>query len=53
LLALSTLFTKQHYIFDFITGLAVGLLAWNYLLKPSLHWAATIEAIEYTAKWDE
>ncbi len=53
LLALSTLFTKQHYIFDFITGLAVGLLAWNYLLKPSLHWAATIEASEYTAKWDD
>lgn len=52
LLSVSILFTKQHFVFDLISGVIVGILAWKYMLKPSLEWASSSDAKAYTAKWD-
>ncbi|MDP6837822.1 MAG: phosphatase PAP2 family protein [Planctomycetota bacterium] len=43
LLALSILTTKQHYIFDLATGLALALGVWNFSLGPALNLATRHE----------
>ncbi len=34
LLALSTMLVKQHYIFDAVTGLVIGVVLWRMWFKP-------------------
>ena len=41
-LALSTLFTKQHYLLDFIAGLAIAYLPWILIAKKALFSSETI-----------
>ena len=41
-MAVSTLTTKQHYLFDVATGGALAALLWNRLLAP---WWASLEAM--------
>jgi hypothetical protein len=36
LLALSVLTTKQHFVFDLATGVALGIAYWRWVLRPSL-----------------
>jgi len=36
LLALSVLTTKQHFMWDLLTGLLLGLCGWLFLLRPGL-----------------
>jgi membrane-associated phospholipid phosphatase len=36
LMAASTLTTKQHYLFDVLTGALVALVAWRFLVSPGL-----------------
>jgi membrane-associated phospholipid phosphatase len=35
-LALSALTTKQHFLWDVLTGFALGLTAWWFGLRPAL-----------------
>ena len=41
-LALSTLFTKQHYLLDFIAGLTIAYLPWIFIAKKALFSAESI-----------
>lgn len=43
-LAISILTTKQHFVFDLVTGIAAGLAAWWWMLKPGLEWCESEEA---------
>jgi len=43
LLAISTMTTGQHYLFDVATGGALGALFWNRLLSP---WFDRVDAME-------
>jgi hypothetical protein len=43
-LAISILTTKQHFVFDLVTGIAAGLAAWWLMLKPALAWCESEEA---------
>ena len=36
LLALSILTTKQHFVFDLVTGVALGWSTWRFVVRPAL-----------------
>ena len=49
MLILSTMFTKQHYLWDVVTGLLYAYLMWKFWMKPVLDRVATDE---YAAHFD-
>ena len=53
LLCISILTTKQHYMFDLFSGLAVGIIAWE-IYKPVLKMISEkgIENIIEELEWD-
>jgi membrane-associated phospholipid phosphatase len=48
MLAISVLTTKQHFVFDLVTGIVVGLLCWQLLLKPAIKWSESKDATNFT-----
>ena len=48
MLAISVLTTKQHFVFDLVTGIIVALLCWQWLLKPAIKWSESEAATEFT-----
>jgi membrane-associated phospholipid phosphatase len=46
MLILSTMFTKQHYLWDVITGLAYAYGTWRWWMRPVLDRVATKEYAE-------
>jgi membrane-associated phospholipid phosphatase len=45
-LCISILTTKQHFIFDLATGIAVALIAWFWLFIPALNATTNSKWIE-------
>jgi len=45
LLALSITTTKQHHVFDLLTGALLGWLGWVWLVRPGLRYAETAEVV--------
>ena len=43
MLILSTMFTKQHYLWDVVTGLGYAVVTWRYWMRPALDRAGTEE----------
>ena len=41
MLILSTMYTKQHYLWDVATGLAFAFVTWRYWMRPALDRVAT------------
>jgi len=46
MLVLSTMFTKQHYLWDVITGLLYAIVTWRYWMKPAMERLKTKEYID-------
>ncbi len=43
MLIISTMFTKQHYLWDVVTGLGYAVVTWRYWMRPALDRAGTEE----------
>ncbi len=50
MLAISVLTTKQHFVFDLVTGIIVALFCWQWLLKPAIKWSESEAATDFTFK---
>ena len=45
-LCISVLTTKQHFIFDLVTGLIAALITWKYLCIPAMRHSSSIEWLD-------
>lgn len=51
-LAASICTTKQHFVFDLVTGIIVGLASYRWLLKPALIWSHSEAGNAHTSQWE-
>ena len=53
LLSVSILTTKQHFVWDLVTGIFVALITWKWALSPALTWAGSEDGKSHTDAWGD